>query len=71
MSVLVVALFSAVLNRTCKECLRSQSATDRREVSLYDSRRGSDSTFDVIASQKFVAYSSFLLYKYRDSTCLC
>ena len=23
-------------------------------------------TFDVIASQKFVAYSSFLLYKYRE-----
>ena len=39
----MVALFSAVLSRTCKECLRSQSATDRRKVSLYDSRRGSDS----------------------------
>ena len=38
----MVALFSAVLSRTCKECLRSQSATDRRKVSLYDSRRGSD-----------------------------
>ena len=68
----MVALFSAVLSRACKECLRSQSATDRRKVSLYDSIGGARTvTFDVIASQKFVAYSSFLLYKYRESTCLC
>ena len=43
----MVALFSAVLSRTCKECLRSQSSTDRRKVSLYDSRRGSDSRYSV------------------------
>ena len=47
----MVALFSAVLSRTCKECLRSQSATDRRKVSLYDSRRGSDSLQLIFAVQ--------------------
>ena len=65
----MVALFSAVLSRTCKECLRSQSATDRRKVSCTIVGGARTVTFDVIASQKFVAYSSFLLYKYRDSTC--
>ena len=45
----MVALFIAVLSRTCKECLRSQSATDRRKGSLYDSRRGSDSRFYSVA----------------------
>ena len=56
----MVALFSAVLSRTCKERLVCTIVGGARTV-----------TFDVIASQKFVAYSSFLLYKYRDSTCLC
>ena len=42
MRVFVGALVSAVLSTTCKESLRSQSATDRRKVSLYDSRLGSD-----------------------------
>ena len=51
----MVALFSAVLSRTCKECLRSQSATDRRKVSLYDSRRGSDSVAEVCSLQLIFA----------------
>ena len=50
----MVALFSAVLSRTCKECLRSQSATDRRKVSLYDSRRGSDYSVAEVCSLQLI-----------------
>ena len=52
----MVALFSAVLSRTCKECLRSQSATLTEERLVCTIVGGARTvTFDVIASQKFVA----------------
>ena len=67
----MVALFSAVLSRTCKDAfaLKVPLTEERLACTIVGGAR--TVTFDVIASQKFVAYSSFLLYKYWDSTRLC
>ena len=64
----MVALFSVGLARNAF-ALKVPLTEERLVCTIVGGAR--TVTFDVIASQKFVAYSSFLLYKYRDSTCLC